>query len=100
MRMRGAFAAMATLLLLTGMFVAVHRGGRGRELNERIAALQSRSAAAEVQSSELGRQIEVLRSRSHIVRVAEELGLHMPSEEEFVILDLSRWISRSSEGSL
>ncbi len=91
MTLRGAFIGSATLLLLAGMFVAVHRGARGRELGERIGATIDGLAAVEVQLNEQRREIEQLRSRARIVRASEALGLHLPSEEEFVILDLSGW---------
>ena len=89
MRVRGFLAAFGTLLLLAGMFVAVHRGASGRELGTRIAELEDEQAAADVQASEKLREIEELRSRTRIVKAAQRLGLHLPSEDEFVILDLT-----------
>jgi hypothetical protein len=76
------------MLLLASMFVAVHRGARGRALAEAIGALADRQAMAEVERSELRREIEQLRGRSRIVRAGERLGLRLPDEEELVILDL------------
>lgn len=86
--MRGLLAALWAMLLLAGMFVAVHRGASGREVAERIGELRDREAAAEVRENELRREMEQLRSRARIIRAAERLGLHLPGEEELVILEL------------
>lgn len=88
MRLRGILTAFAAMLLLAGMFVAVHRGARGRGIAERITELTDRHEAAQVQKSELEQEIEFLRSRPRVARAAERLGMHLPSEDEFVILDL------------
>jgi cell division protein FtsL len=87
--MRGVLTAIAAMLLLAGMFVAVHRGARGREIAVRIAAMNDRREAAEVRRAELRQEIEFLRSRDRVVRAARRLGLHLPSEDELVILDLA-----------
>jgi len=87
-RLRGILVALAAILLLAGMFVAVHRGARGRFIAERISETSDRFEAADVQRNELRQEIEYLRSRSRIVDAAERLGMHLPSEEELVILDL------------
>lgn len=88
MRLRGIFVAFAAILLLAGMFVAVHRGARGRGIAERISQTNDRYEAADVQRNELRQEIEYLRSRSRIVDEAERLGMHLPSEDELVIIDL------------
>lgn len=88
MRIRGILAAFSAMLLLAGMFVAVHRGARGREIAQRIRETSERQEGADVTRSELKQEIEYLRSRGRIVRAAEELGLHTPSGEEIVILHL------------
>lgn len=88
MRLRGILVAFAAILLLAGMFVAVHRGARGRGMAERIGQINDRFEAADVQRNELRQEIEYLRSRGRIVDAAERLGMHLPSEEELVILDL------------
>jgi cell division protein FtsL len=87
-RVRGFLTAFAAMLLLAGMFVAVHRGARGRELALRIGTINDRREAAEVQRNALRQEIEYLRSRDRVVHAARRLGLHVPSEEELVILDL------------
>jgi len=89
MRLRGILTAFAAMLLLAGMFVAVHRGARGREIAERITEITDRHESAQVQRSELEQEIELLRSRPRLSRAAERLGLHVPSDDEFVFLDLS-----------
>jgi Flp pilus assembly protein TadB len=99
-RLKGILTAFSAMLLLAGMFVAVHRGARGREMAERISAISDRQEAAEVQRSELGQRIEYLRSRSRVIRAAERLGLHLPSEEELVILDLGGLVSAPAGGAL
>ncbi len=88
MRVRGALTAFSAALLLAAMFVAVHRGASGRGLAERIRELDDRHESLEVRRGELVQEIEYLRSRARVVRAAERLGLHLPSEEELVILDL------------
>lgn len=76
------------MLLLSGMFVAVHRGARGRGIAERIREIDGRHETAKVQRNELKQEIEFLRSRTRVVDAASDLGLHVPSEDELVILDL------------
>ncbi len=98
MRRRGAVAAFAALLLLTGMFVAVHRGARGRSVAERLSSTADRQEAADVVRTELEQEIEHLRGRTRIVRAAERLGLHLPTEDELVILDLPGKAQRDREG--
>jgi cell division protein FtsL len=99
MRLRGILTAFAAMLLLAGMFVAVHRGARGREIAERITQITDREEAAQVQKSELEQEIELLRSRPRLSRAAERLGLHVPSDEEFVLLDLRGWAWSGTGGA-
>jgi Flp pilus assembly protein TadB len=82
------------MLLLAAMFVAVHRGARGRSMSERISEARDRREAAEVEKEELAKRVEFLRGRNRVVRAAARLGLHMPSEDELVIIDLSTWKPR------
>jgi len=93
MRLRGLSSAISAMLLLAAMFVAVHRGARGRAVVESISATRDRQEAAEAERAELAKRIEFLRGRNRIVRAAERLGLHVPSEDELVIIDLSGWKS-------
>jgi cell division protein FtsL len=99
MRLHGLLTAFAAMLLLAAMFVAVHRGARGHEIATRLSELSDRREAAEVQRGELESRLAYLRSRSRIGRVAGRLGLHTPSGEELVYLDLRRLPARSSGGS-
>lgn len=100
MRLRGIVVAFAAILLLAGMFVAVHRGARGRGIAERISQISDRFEAADVQRNELRQEIEYLRSRGRIVDAAERLGMHLPSEEELVILDLRDHAAEPPEEAL
>ena len=99
MRLRGILTAFAAMLLLAGMFVAVHRGARGRSIAERITGTTDRQEAAQVQRSELEQEIEFLRSRPRVARAAERMGMHLPSEDEFVLLDLRGWAWNGAGGS-
>ncbi len=100
MRLRGIITAISAMLLLAGMFIAVHRGARGRTIAERVSAIDDQQEAALVRRNELRQRVEYLRSRSRIVHAAQSLGLHQPSEDELVYLDLSGLPSSSSGGSL
>lgn len=80
---------LAAMLLLAAMFVAVHRGAHGRAIAERISQMNDLREAAAVRQAELEQRIEHLRSRARVVKVASRLGLHLPSEDELVILDLT-----------
>ncbi len=99
MRLRGILTAFAAMLLLAGMFVAVHRGARGRGIAEHITAITDRQEAAQVQRSELEQEIEFLRSRPRVARAAERLGMHLPADDEFVLLDLRGWAWSGAGGS-
>jgi hypothetical protein len=88
------------MLLLVGMFVAVHRGARGHQIAEHISAMEDGLEAAAVRRSEFQREIEFLRSRPRVTRAAEPLGLHLPAGDEFVILDLRGAADRRGGGSL
>lgn len=93
MRLRGLLAAFSAMLLLAAMFVAVHRGARGRAVAENVGGLNERIELADLRRSELRQRIEHLRSRGRVVRAAARLGLRLPNEDELVILDL-RGLSR------
>ncbi|MGD8698015.1 MAG: hypothetical protein PVJ43_01915 [Gemmatimonadales bacterium] len=100
MRLRGMLTAFAAILMLAAMFVAVHRGARGRGIAERVSEISDRREAADVQRNELRQEIEYLRSRSRVVDAAEGLGLRLPSEEELVILDLRGQPASQAEEAL
>lgn len=88
MRLRGVLTAFAAVLLLAAMFVAVHRGARGRRVAERIGTVSDRVEAAKERLSDLQQEIEYLRGRARVVDAAQRLGLRLPEEEELVVLDL------------
>ncbi len=66
---------------------------------QRIAEINDRQEAASVTRRELSQEIEHLRGRTRLVRAAERLGLHLPSEEELVILDLRQFDTAEAEGT-
>lgn len=99
MRARALLVAVSAIVLLAAMFVAVHRNTRGHALVEEIGRLTDTRTAAMARSAELRREIEELRSRPRIVKVAEGMGLHVPSEEELTVLDLTSRRGASEEGS-
>ncbi len=86
MRLRGIVTASSAMLLLAGMFVAVHRGTRGRQIEERIKSLAEHRELAETSKAELGQQVAYLGSRPRVERAAQELGMHMPEGDELVYL--------------
>jgi cell division protein FtsL len=100
MRLRGILVALAAILLLAGMFVAVHRGARGRGIAENVSQVSDRLEAADVRRNELRQEIEYLRSRDRVVDSAKRLGMHLPSEEELVILDLRSGAAGGTEEAL
>lgn len=89
MRLRGVLTAFTAMLLLAGMFAAVHRGARGRAVVERISEVNDLQAAADARRSELLQEMEYLKGRARVVHAAELLGLHLPSEDELIILELA-----------
>ena len=76
------------LLLLLGSLVFVTwRQTHGLALESGLRDLESRRAIAEAERVELVREIEALRSRARIVRVARDrYGLHLPSGDEIVFV--------------
>lgn len=99
MRARGLLVAASAAVLLAAMFVAVHRGTRGHALAEEIGRLTESRTAALTRSAELRREIEELRSRARVVKVAQGLGLHLPGENELTILDLTNQQTASTGGA-
>ncbi len=99
MKPRGLLTAFAAALLLAGMYVAVHRGASGRGVVESLARIGDRQETADVIRAELEQDIEHLRSRARVVRAAERLGMHLPTEDELVILDLRGEAERVRGGS-
>ncbi len=86
MRLRGIFTAFSAMLLLAGMFVAVHRGTRGRQIEHGIEDLGERQESAEARVAELQQELAYLNSRPRIEPAARELGMHVPEGEELVYL--------------
>lgn len=86
MRLRGIFTAFSAMLLLAGMFVAVHRGTRGRLIEGRVEGLYDRLESADAILAELDQEVTYLSSRPRIERAAAELGMHVPEGDELVYL--------------
>lgn len=75
------------LLMLGALSLVVWRQTRGASLAGELRALETERSAAEAERLELVARIQRLQSRARIARVAgERLGLHLPSEEEIVLL--------------
>jgi cell division protein FtsL len=80
-----AFAWIVTLL--AALVVVTWRQTRGRVLEQELSAVEQRRAIVEAERVELVRQIEQLRSRARIVKVARtRLGMHLPTDREIVFL--------------
>jgi cell division protein FtsL len=80
-----AFAWIVTLL--ASLVVVTWRQTRGRVLEQELSAVEQRRAIVEAERVELVRQIEQLRSRARIVKVARtRLGMHLPTDREIVFL--------------
>ncbi len=86
MRLRGIFTAFSAMLLLAGMFMAVHRGTRGRQTEGQVKLLNDRLESADARLAELDQEIVYLSSRPRIERAATELGMHVPEGDELVYL--------------
>ncbi|NIR46124.1 MAG: hypothetical protein GWN99_16985 [Gemmatimonadetes bacterium] len=99
MRLRGILTAFSAMLLLAGMFVAVHRGTRGRAIEERIKELDESREAAETRAAELAQDVERLRGRTRIERAGRELGLHVPEGDELVYLFIGGVATATGDGS-
>lgn len=84
--LRIALAAAALLASLSGV---IYRQGRALEVLRALDAARNEHVLLESQRASLLRNIEQLESRQRIVATAsEQLGLHIPSGSEIVILQL------------
>ena len=78
------------LLLLASLSLVTWRQTRGLTLEAEVRQLETSAAMAEAERIELTRRIEHLRSRARIVSVARDrLGMHLPLDEEIVLLPVS-----------
>ncbi len=83
--------ALAWLALLPASFsYVVWRQTQAAEEERELARVRSERAVIEGERVEATGEIEALRSRARIVRVARErLGLHLPRDEEIVLLPVA-----------
>ncbi len=82
---RGRYWVMLWLLLFLGVAtIVVVRQRAGLDTARRVAALRSDRAALEARLADLERRIRDGSSRKVLVPRAESLGLHSPSDSEFV----------------
>ena len=89
--------ALAFAALLGSMSLVVWRQSRALELGRDLDQLRTSRAIVEAERSELSRRITYLESRSRLVDEAARLGLHVPSTDEMVILQLGeRQLSRNA----
>lgn len=83
--MRGRYWVMLWLLLFLGVAtIVVVRQRAGLDTARRVAALRADRAALEARLADLERRIRDGSSRKVLVPRAESLGLHSPSDSEFV----------------
>ena len=81
--------ALSCAALLSSLSLVVYRQGRALEVLRELDATRREHVLLESRRATLSREIELLESRSRIVSVAGSmLGLHVPSGEEIVILQL------------
>ena len=81
--------ALSCAALLASLSMVVYRQGRALEVLRELDAARREHVLLESRRATLTREIELLESRSRIVAVAgSRLGLHVPSGEEIVILQL------------
>jgi cell division protein FtsL len=74
-------------LLLSALVLVTWRQTRGLSLERELRETETEHAIAEAEAVELVKQVEELRSRARIVRVARErLGMHLPGDAEIVFL--------------
>jgi cell division protein FtsL len=77
------------VLLLAALSLVTWRQSRGIEMEAALRALESERAIAEAERVTLTAQIEELRSRARVVRVAtERLGMKLPADSDIVFLQV------------
>ena len=75
------------VLILASLFIVTWRQTRGLELEAKLRELETQRELSEAERIEHVRQIETLRSRSRVVRVARErLGMRLAVGDEIVFL--------------
>jgi cell division protein FtsL len=78
--------AVALALLVGSLGLLTWRQSRAFETHVELEEVRRTVSLARAEGIELQRQIQVLQSRSRIVPVGRDLGLHTPDASEQVIL--------------
>jgi len=92
MRLRGRHWAVIWLVILLCVLVAITtRQTAGFRTARRVRELREERLALEARRADLERRIRVASSRQVLVPVAQrQLGLHEPSDSEFILFALPR----------
>ena len=92
MRLRGRHWVVIWLVILLCVLVAITtRQTAGFRTARRVRELREERLALEARRADLERRIRVASSRQVLVPVAQrQLGLHEPSDSEFVLFALPR----------
>lgn len=90
-RLPGVIAVAGWLvLLLAALSLVTWRQARGVEMESRLRELEVERGIAEAERVAQTARLELLRSRSRIVRVARErLGMRLPQDSDIVFLEAS-----------
>jgi len=80
-------AAGWLVLLLISLLLVTWRQTQGLAMEKELREIESERAVLDTERVGLSRQIEELRSRSRVLRVARtRLGMHLPEEHEIVFV--------------
>ncbi|NNF14063.1 MAG: hypothetical protein HKN72_12605 [Gemmatimonadetes bacterium] len=79
-------AAVTFAFLVCSLGFVTWRQSRALEVFQELDEVKREVAVAQAERVEMEREIQVLRSRAHIVPAARELGLRTPDAEEQVYL--------------
>ncbi len=90
MQLRGRHWVVVWLALFLGVAsIVVARQSAAYRLASQLGQLREERRALEAQRAELERRISVAGSRAVLVPRAERLGLHLPSDSEFKMMELT-----------
>jgi cell division protein FtsL len=77
------------VVLFVSLLMVTWRQTQGLAMERELRGLEGERAVLETEKVGLSRQIEELRSRSRVLRVARtRLGMHLPDETEIVFLQV------------
>ncbi|HXE58405.1 MAG TPA: hypothetical protein VNK43_10425 [Gemmatimonadales bacterium] len=99
MQLKGRHWVLLVLALFLGVATLVTaRQSSAYRTARRVAELKEERAALEARRAELIRRIRIASGRQVLGRTAEErLGLHQPSDSEFVLIPAPRVTGRTEE---